>query len=90
MQNTEATLALICGGLIWALKYLLKDFKRAIERHTVAAEKQAKSAKAVADAVNQNAAIDQELLTFMKRLNGKLEGAAVSKIVEQVKEATKE
>lgn len=92
MDNAVAIAALgivatVVGSLIWALKYLLRDFKNAIDRHAAASDKQAKSNNAVAAAVRNDSEISQELLTFMRKLNGRLPKLVDEKKAQAEKES---
>lgn len=74
MENTVALAALglaatTVAGLIWVVKFLATKFADALNDHTAAANKQAQSS--------------DEVLKFMKNLNGKLEGAFVAKVKEK-------
>lgn len=60
------------GGLIWVVKYFAETLSKDLKEHTAAAIKQAESS--------------DEVLKFMKNLNGKLEGAFVAKVKEKSKE----
>jgi hypothetical protein len=59
------------GGLIWVVKYFAKTLSKDLQEHTSAAIKQAEAS--------------DEVLKFMKNLNGKLEGAFVEKVKEKNK-----
>lgn len=76
MDNTVALAAIslaltTVGGLIWVVKYFAETLSKDLKEHTAAAIKQAKSS--------------DEVLRFMKNLNGKLEGAFVAKVKEKSK-----
>ena len=60
------------GALIWFMKWLANNFIVALEKNTQAAERQAEAS--------------DEVLKFMKNLNGKLEGAFVAKVKEKSQE----
>ena len=67
------------GGLIWAVKFLGKTLSADIREHTVAATK-------LAQASDRQEKASNEVLTFMKKLNGKL-----PKLVEEIqRQAAKE
>lgn len=59
------------GGLIWVVKYFAKTLSKDLQEHTAAAITQAQAS--------------EEVLKFMKNLNGKLEGAFVEKVIEKNK-----
>ena len=54
------------AGLIWALKYFANTLAKDLQEHTKAAIAQKKSS--------------DEVLTFMKNLNGKLQAATEAKL----------
>lgn len=60
------------GGLIWTVKYFATAFVEALKAHTKAANKQADAS--------------EEVLQFMKNLNGKLENAYKQKVREVKRE----
>lgn len=73
MDNAVAIAALgitgtAIGGLIWALKFISEKFLKATEQHTKAAALQA--------------ATNQEMLTFMRNLNGRLKKTVKEKLNE--------
>jgi len=84
-------------GLIWVVKYFAKTLAHDIKEHTKAAVNQqhasqesAKASQALERTVRKvgqqaelSAKNSQEQLKFMKKLNGKLEGAIVQKVTEQ-------
>lgn len=57
------------GGLIWGFKYMAEKLVKALNEHS--------------EAANRQAASSDEVLKFMKNLNGKLEGAFVAKVKEK-------
>lgn len=67
------------GLMAWVVKKVLGDVAPALNKH-------AETAESLAGAVKKNTESNQELLTFMRRLNGKLEGAYVQKVQEQTVE----
>lgn len=80
-DNTVAIAALgvlgTCVGLMaWVVKKVLGDVAPALVKH-------AETAEGLGRAVSKNTASNDELLRFMKRLNGKLEHAVVQKVAEQ-------
>jgi hypothetical protein len=60
------------GALVWVLKFFANTLSKDLKEHTEAALKQAEASN--------------EVLTFMKNLNGKLEKAYVSKVKENQKD----
>lgn len=60
------------AALVWTLKFVLKTFNKTLQEHTKAAISQKESS--------------DEVLRFMKNLNGKLEGAFVAKVEEKLKQ----
>lgn len=85
------------GSLVWVMKYFAKTLTADLKEHTKAVVQQReaslKSAKAsislertvkqVGQQAELSAKNSQEQLIFMKKLNGKLEGAIVQKVTEQ-------
>lgn len=69
-----------CVGLMaWVVKKVLGDVAPALNHH-------ARTAENLGKAVDKNTESNQELLTFMKKLNGKLENAIIQKVTEQTVE----
>lgn len=74
MDGTEVALAAIglaasaVGGGIWLMKYAAKELARDIREHTKAAQSQAKS--------------NEEMLEFMRNLNGRLRKTVQDKLKE--------
>lgn len=71
MDNTVAIAAIglattTVGGLIWIMKYLANTLSKDLKEHTAAAISQRESS--------------DEVLQFMKNLNGRLEKAAREKL----------
>lgn len=78
MENTVAIAAIglagtTVAGLIWVVKYLAKTLSSALQESARAAEKQTEAS--------------QEVLTFMRNLNGKLVGATIEK-ANEIKETS--
>lgn len=69
-------LATSVGLMAWVVKKVLGDVAPALTKH-------AKTANTLADAVKKNTQSNNELLKFMRRLNGKLEHAVIQKVSEQ-------
>lgn len=69
-------LATSIGLMAWVVKKVLGDVAPALNNH-------AKTATDLSNAVNKNTESNNELLKFMKRLNGKLENAVIQKVSEQ-------
>lgn len=57
------------GGVIWLAKYFAKQLSHDLQEHTKAAQ--------------NNAQASDEMLKFMRNLNGKLENAYIQKVQEQ-------
>lgn len=72
-------LATSVGLMAWVVKKVLGDVAPALNNH-------AKTALNLSDAVLKNTASNDELLKFMKKLNGKLEHAVIQKVKEQTVE----
>lgn len=81
------------GGVLWLAKYFAKELSVDLKEHTKAAislsvaskelEKTVKKVGVQAELTGRNS---EEQLKFMKKLNGKLEGAIVQKVTEQTVE----
>ena len=74
-----ATLALLgttIAAIIWMVKYLAGELSKDLREHTKAATQLAEAAKEQKKASN-------EVLLFMKNLNGKLESATIQKVAEK-------
>lgn len=92
-----ALAATTVGGLVWVMKYFAKTLTHDLKEHTKAVVQQReaslksaeasmsleKTVKQVGKQAQLSAANSQEQLKFMKKLNGKLEGAIVQKVTEQ-------
>ena len=63
------------AGLIWVVKYFATTLVEDIKEHT-------KAATELTQAASEQTKASKEVLTFMKKLNGKLEGAVQSKVNE--------
>lgn len=85
MDNVEVALAAIAlaataiGGVIWVVKYLAKTLSTDLQEHT-------KAAIELKHAAQEQTLASNEVLVFMKKLNGKLEGAVIQKVSEQTVE----
>lgn len=64
------------GGLIWLAKFVAKTLGEDLKAHTKAAERQTAASKKQTEA-------SQEVLSFMKNLNGKLAKITKQTIQEQ-------
>lgn len=75
MENQTVSLAALglvgtaIGCLVWVVRFVVEKLTVALEENTKASIKQAKSS--------------DDVLKFMKNLNGKLEGAFVEKVREK-------
>lgn len=74
MENTVAIAAIGLAAttvacLVWVVKFLAKTLSQDLQEHTKAAIKQTQASN--------------EVLKFMKNLNGKLEGAVKAKVQEK-------
>ena len=82
MEDKAVSLAAIAlaattvGGLIWVVKYFAEKLSNDLQEHTKAAINQTKAS--------------EEVIRFMKNLNGKLEGAFVTKVAEKNNRKVKE
>lgn len=64
------------GLMAWVVKKVLGDVAPALARH-------AETAEDLSIAVKRNTEASDELLTFMRRLNGRLDHAVIQKVAEQ-------
>lgn len=81
MDNTVAIAAIglagtAIGGVIWVVRYLANTLSIDLREHT-------KAATELKHAAREQTKASNEVLTFMKKLNGKLEGAVIQKVAEQ-------
>lgn len=67
------------GAVVYVVKYLAETLSQDLREHTKAATELAQAAKEQKKASN-------EVLIFMKRLNGQLEGAVIQKVAEKTEE----
>ena len=74
-----ALAATTVAGIIWIVKYLANTLSKDIKEHTEAATQ-------LTVAAQQQTKSSNEVLVFMKKLNGKLEGAVIQKVAEQTVE----
>jgi hypothetical protein len=78
MNDNTTTLAALgilsaaVAGILWIIKFILKTLSKDLQEHTKAALKQAQAS--------------EEVLTFMKNLNGKLESATIQKVEQRRRE----
>lgn len=85
-----AVVSLMAGAIIWFGKWATNHYGDDIKEHTIAAnkladasDKLAKSNIKMAAAVDKNTESNDQVLTFMKNLNGKLAAATIQTIKEQ-------
>ena len=74
-----ATLALLgttIAAIIWMVKYLAGELSKHFRAHT-------KAATQLAEAEKEQKKASNEVLLFMKNLNGKLESATIQKVAEK-------
>lgn len=76
-------LATSVGLMAWVVKKVLGDVAPALTKHAETAEKLASMVEANTTETNKSAKSSDELLKFMKKLNGKLEHATIQKVAEQ-------
>lgn len=69
-------LATSVGLMAWVVKKVLGDVAPALNKH-------AQTAMHLSNAVAKNTESNDQLLKFMKKLNGKLENAVIQKVAEQ-------
>lgn len=84
-ENSTIALALIAlittlvGIVGWAVRYAMKEIVLALRQHSKAAIKQSETNNLVASKIEASQKVDEELLTFMQHLNGKLKEAVHEK-----------
>lgn len=71
------------GAMIWTVKWFAKHYGADMKAHTKAAVSQSQSNKKLSTAVDKNTESNEEVLTFMKNLNGKLAKATIQTVKEQ-------
>lgn len=79
-ETTLAALALcgtVIGLMVWVVKKVLNDIAPALEKHSAAADN-------LKQAVKKNTEANRQMVTFMKKLNGKL-----PELVEEKKQQAK-
>jgi uncharacterized membrane protein len=64
----------------------IEQMYRSVDKNTKASEKHIKAIATQVDASKKQREASHEVLIFMKKLNGKLEGAVVQKVAEQTVE----
>lgn len=70
-----ALAATTVGGLIWVVKYFAQTLSEDLREHT-------KAATELTAASKEQKKASREVLIFMKKLNGKLDGAVQDKVNE--------
>lgn len=70
-----ALAATTVGALIWVVKYFAQTLSDDLKEHT-------KAATELASAAKEQSKASKEVLTFMRKLNGKLDGAVKDKYIE--------
>lgn len=70
------------AALIWVVKYFAQTLSEDLREHTKAATELTNAAKQQTKASLTAAKSNDQVLTFMKKLNGKLEGAVQDKLNE--------
>lgn len=89
-------LATSVGLMAWVVKKVLGDVAPALLKHAETAEKLSGMVENNTNSTEKNTQSNDELLKFMRKLNGKLEHAVIQKVAEQnvehqhVKEIVKE
>lgn len=79
-------LATSVGLMAWVVKKVLGDVAPALTKHAETAEKLAGMVLNNTESTKKNTESNDELLKFMRRLNGKLEKAVIQKVSEQTVE----
>lgn len=89
MQDNSVALAAIgvlgtaVVGIVWVVKFSLSKLSRDIQEHTKAAMSQSQTNQTVAKSIQSYSKQNEELLQFMKNLNGRLQHAVIQKVEEQ-------
>ena len=78
-----ALLTVVVGALIWFAKWFAKHYGQDMKAHTGAAIASANASKNLSKAVKRNTEASDQMITFMKALNGKLAKATIQTIKEQ-------
>lgn len=78
-----ALIGTLAAAIVWVLKWAVRNYGDDIKAHTNAANKLAKASDNLSKSVNKNTHSNQEVLTFMKNLNGKLAKATIQTVKEQ-------
>lgn len=71
------------GLMAWVVKKVLGDVAPALVKHAETAEKLSHMVENNTIGTSKNTQSTEELLKFMQKLNGKLEGAVIQKVAEQ-------
>lgn len=80
MLAALAIVATCVGALIWLVKFILTEFRASLDKNTTAHEK-------IAEAMQLNTESTSEILTFMKKLNGRLPEITAEKMEKAKEEA---
>ena len=75
-------MTLTIGAIIWMVKWLAGTLSKDLKSHTAAAVKQTASSNKLIQATQANTIASEEMITFMKNLNGKLAKATIDTIKE--------
>lgn len=75
-------LAVSIGAIVWAMKWFATSFSKDIKEHTKAAQKQVVSNDKLVSATLANTEASEQMIAFMKNLNGKLAKATNDTIKE--------
>jgi len=79
-------LATTVGLMAWVVKKVLGDVAPALAKHADTADHLSKMVIGNTESTNKQILASDELLIFMRRLNGKLENAVIQKVAEQTVE----
>jgi len=71
------------GAIIWVVRWAIGAYGKDIQAHTAAANRLAKASNKMSIAVEKNTSSNDEVLKFMKNLNGKLAKATIQTVKEQ-------
>lgn len=70
-------------GMVWVIKFALSKLSKDLQEHTKAAMSQSETNKKVSASIDTYSHQNEELLAFMKNLNGRLQNAVIQKVEEQ-------
>lgn len=77
------TITIFGGAVIFFGKWFAKNYGKDMKAHTEAALNSSVASKQLTKAVDRNTESNDQVLTFMKNLNGKLAKATIQTVKEQ-------